>query len=141
MELRDEDEVRCLRWEQVDFDLSVVRFVKTKTDVDRAVPLLGEALQILKELYRQRHPSVLWVFPRPDGRHPAAIESPWTTARRQAGITDFHFPDLRHTYASYLAMSGASFAILPTYWGTPRSTWPRGTCISCPRMATPSWTG
>jgi Phage integrase family len=51
---------------------------------------------------------VPWVFPCPDGRYPTEIESPWRTARAQAGLVDFHSHDLQHTYASYLAMSGAS---------------------------------
>jgi integrase len=102
------NEVRCLPWSAVDFEHSVVRFVKTKTDLDRAVPLLGEALQLLAELHHQRRPDVRWVFPCPDGRYPTEIESPWRTARARAGLVDFHFHDLRYTYASYLAMSGAS---------------------------------
>ena len=36
------------------------------------------------------------------------IEEHWRTARRQAQLIDFHFHDLRHTFASYLAMSGSS---------------------------------
>jgi site-specific recombinase XerD len=48
------------------------------------------------------------VFARADGLKPREIECAWNTARRVADITDFRFHDLRHTYASYLAMSGAS---------------------------------
>jgi integrase len=36
------------------------------------------------------------------------IEQAWRTARTRAGLVDFKFHDLRHTCASYLAMSGAS---------------------------------
>ena len=33
---------------------------------------------------------------------------PWEKALRAANITDFHWHDLRHTAASYMAMSGVS---------------------------------
>jgi integrase len=48
------------------------------------------------------------VFPRDDGHGPRDIDYAWTIARKAAGITDFHFHDLRHTFASYMAMAGAS---------------------------------
>ena len=102
------DEIRCLQWTAVDFEAGVVRFLKTKTDLDRAVPLLGEALQVMQALAAQRKPGVPWCFPRRKGQGPTPLESPWQTARAHAGLEDFHFHDLRHTFASYLAMSGAS---------------------------------
>ena len=36
------------------------------------------------------------------------LRAPWENALRVAGISEFHWHDLRHTAASYLAMSGAS---------------------------------
>jgi len=36
------------------------------------------------------------------------LDYAWRQACAQAGLVDFHFHDLRHTSASYLAMSGAS---------------------------------
>jgi integrase len=102
------DEVRTLQWPQVDFATGVVRFLKTKTDVARAAPILGEALTVLQDLAQQRRSAVPWVFPTWDGQRPTPMESPWQTARDRAGLEDFHFHDLRHTFASYMAMSGAS---------------------------------
>jgi integrase len=102
------DEVRALPWTAVDFEQGVVRFLKTKTDLARAVPLLGEARALLEALAARRDAHVPWVFPRRKGRGPTPLESPWQTARARAGIEDFHFHDLRHTFASYLAMSGAT---------------------------------
>ena len=49
-----------------------------------------------------------WLFPRSDGQAPIDIRKAWENARDAAGIKDFRFHDLRHSTASYLAMSGAS---------------------------------
>jgi integrase len=36
------------------------------------------------------------------------LRTPWEAALKVAGLIDFHWHDLRHTAASYLAMSGVS---------------------------------
>ena len=102
------DEVRCLRWAHVDLDAEVARFVQTKTGEARSVPLLGEALAILREMAHYRRDDVPWVFPNWGGTGPIALTSAWETARAQARLQDVRFHDLRHTFASYLAMSNAS---------------------------------
>jgi integrase len=102
------EELRQLQWPEVDFAGSVVRFLKTKTGRPRAVPLVGDACRLLAALAEQRRPGVPWVFPAADGLAPAEVEEHWRTARRQAQLVDFHFHDLRHTFASYVAMSGGS---------------------------------
>ena len=102
------NEIRGLLWSQVDLAAAVVRFVKTKTDRDRAVPLVGEALPLLRALAQRRSAESRLVFPSRDGQAPAAMEMAWRHARRRAGLADVRFHDLRHTFASYMAMSGAS---------------------------------
>ena len=42
------------------------------------------------------------------GKRPVGIREAWEYAVKRADVTDFHFHDLRHTFASYLAMNGAS---------------------------------
>ena len=39
---------------------------------------------------------------------PIDLRAPWLDALEKAGIEDFHWHDLRHSCASYLAMNGAS---------------------------------
>jgi integrase len=102
------EELRQLQWSEVDFAQGVVRFLKTKTDRPRAVPLVGDARRILEVLAEERRPRVAWVFPRADGLKPCEFEEHWHTARRYAQLADFKFHDLRHTFASYMAMSGSS---------------------------------
>jgi integrase len=102
------DELRCLRWEAVDLDRGRLHFVRTKTGRARSVVLAGEAWAILRYLAERRAPDCPWVFPRWHGRAPMALDSAWQTARRKAGLVDFRFHDLRHTFASYLAQDGSS---------------------------------
>ena len=47
------------------------------------------------------------VFPSP-GEKPVWFDPAWYEALDKAKIQDFRFHDLRHTAASYLAMSGAT---------------------------------
>jgi integrase len=102
------NEVCRLHWRNVDLNGRLVRFVETKTGYGRSVPLLGEALTQLQALHERCPLGCPWVFPTADGQGPRNVESAWLTARRNAGLSDVPFHTLRHTYASYLAMSGAS---------------------------------
>lgn len=111
------EELRQLQWGEVDFTQGVVRFLKTKTHEPRSVPLMGEARTILEQLAQRRRPSDVWVFARPDGRKPVEVESAWRTARTLAHLEDVRLHDLRHSYASYLAMSGASLRTIADLLG------------------------
>jgi site-specific recombinase XerD len=48
------------------------------------------------------------VFCRIDGTPIKSFNRAWWATLREAGIKDFHFHDLRHTFASNLLLSGAS---------------------------------
>jgi len=102
------NEIRCLPWTAVDLVEGEVRFLRTKTKLNRVVPVLGDALTMLRARAATRHPLVPWVFPAKHGRTPVLIEVAWRQARLASGVQNLHYHDLRHTYASYLAMAGAS---------------------------------
>jgi integrase len=57
------------------------------------------------------------LFPRADGQKPLDIRYAWAQALQTAGITDCRFHDLRHSCASYLAMSGASLVEIAAVLG------------------------
>jgi integrase len=101
------NELMFLRWGDVDLERRQLRFLQTKNKEQRSVPVTGQALEGLLQR-RNGQPLAMWVFPRADGLKPVLIEQAWQVARRRARLVDFRFHDLRHSAASYLAMSGAT---------------------------------
>jgi integrase len=57
------------------------------------------------------------IFCGPKGKPLKDIKRAFSTALRKAGITDFHFHDLRHTSASHLVMGGASLKTVQEHLG------------------------
>ncbi len=103
-------EILGLRWEDVDLNRGIVTLHETKNGERRILPITGHALALLKEHAKIRSLNTDLVFPGKNLRNPMDVRTPWETALRKAGITDFRFHDLRHSAASYLAMNGASLA-------------------------------
>ena len=102
-------ELLNLRWPDVDLERGVAVFHQTKNNERRAVPLTGPALEVLREASRIRRVDTDLVFPSETGL-PKFPQRQWEEALRAAQIDDFRFHDLRHSAASYLAMSGATLA-------------------------------
>lgn len=98
-------ELFSLRWQDVDLVEGSLRLAQTKNKDRRAVPVRGPALEVLRA-WRNGHAVSAWVFPRTGQRTAFPGEYSWRAALRVAGIANFCFHDLRHTCASYLAMSG-----------------------------------
>jgi integrase len=101
-------ELLTLHWSDVDLKRGTLTFQEAKNRERRTVPLTGQALNLMHQHAKVRRLHTSLVFPDPTGTRPANIRSSWQGARKRAGIEDFHFHDLRHSAASYLAMSGAS---------------------------------
>jgi integrase len=99
-------ELLNLRWSEVDLERGVIRLLNTKNNERRAVPLHGPARDQVLALSKVRRIGDDRVFPLTSHQ----LRGPWQAALRQAEIEDFRFHDLRHTAASYLAMSGATLA-------------------------------
>ncbi|NWO04750.1 MAG: site-specific integrase [Alteromonadaceae bacterium] len=104
-------ELSGLRWRDVDLKRKRITFTDTKNGETRAAPLVGPALDAMKEWAKVRPlDDSAYVFPgRTDKTKdkPLDFQRPWKTALKRAELSDFRFHDLRHTAASYLAMNGA----------------------------------
>ena len=76
------------------------------------MPLNATALATLQALYHERVSESPFVFPRATGRKAGEpvwdVKNAFHTALAAAKIADFTWHDLRHTFASWLMMKGAS---------------------------------
>jgi len=99
-------ELLKLRWSNVDFDLKVINFTETKTNKDRSLPMEPVVAQTLLEL-RDQADDAEYVFTNPDTRtRYTDIKKSFSAACREAGVTNFTFHDLRHTFGTRLADAG-----------------------------------
>jgi integrase len=103
-------ELLGLRWPDVDLQRGTLTFHETKNGERRAVPLTGQALALMQQHAKVRRLDTALVFPNATGGTPLKIRDAFENAVERAGIADFRFHDLRHTFASYLAMNGATLA-------------------------------
>jgi integrase len=118
-------EIMGLTWDDVDLHQGRITLYETKNGEIRVVPLVGKALELLKEYSKVRNLKTSLLFPgkpiRSEGGEvtyrPIDLRAPWLTALKKAKIEDFRFHDLRHSAASYLAMNGASLAELAEVLG------------------------
>jgi integrase len=101
-----------LRWDQVDFLNRVLRIPRTKSGRPHALPLNATVLTTLQSLYNQRMPDCPYAFAHAMGRQAGEpvqdVKNAFQTALEAADIKDFTWHDLRHTFASWLIMKGAS---------------------------------
>ena len=121
--------VTDLEWSQVDLDKRMAWMHPDETKAGNAigVPLNETACGILK---KQQGLHKRWVFVhtkaayRSDGTKTPAIRKmrtdsnkAWKGALKRAGIDNFRFHDLRHTWASWLVQSGVSLLALKEMGG------------------------
>lgn len=101
-------EILGLRWPQVDLMRKTITLLETKNGERRALPLGEQPLALLRDRAKVRRIDSDLVFPGRSPRQPAQFRHAWDLALKTAEIEDFHWHDLRHSAASYLAMNGAS---------------------------------
>ncbi len=110
-------EILGLTWSNVSLERQSLTFRNTKNRESRTVALVEPAKAAVTALYESRRvdTDLLFAWSKPD--RPKNIRRGWANALEAAGIEDFNFHDLRHTCASYLAMSGATSSELAAVLG------------------------
>jgi integrase len=110
-------EILGLCWSEVSFERSEITLPaeRVKNGERRTVPLSKQCLEILLERYKDRRANVDLVFPAPAHGNAKprtySITTAFENACTRAGIVNFTFHDLRHTYASYIAMRTGANAL------------------------------
>jgi len=99
-------ELRGLRWADVDFATGTLHVRQDKAGSGRWVVLNSVARDALLTIKRKQTVMSPWVFCSPQGRFLHNLERYWRPSLNAASIPDFRFHDLRHTFASRLAMDG-----------------------------------
>lgn len=99
-------EITGLEWSRVDLDRQTAWLDQTKNGTPRGVPLNRDAVAVLEGLLGT-HPRYCFTYRgKPIGWE--LTNSAWKTATAKAGIEDFRFHDLRHTWASWHRQAGTS---------------------------------
>jgi site-specific recombinase XerD len=98
-------EMYGLDWQDVDLARSLILIRRGKNGESRYARLNSVALKALTEL-RKRGDGIGAVIRNLEGEPLAGPRYWFEKAIRKAGIADFHWHDLRHTFASRLTMAG-----------------------------------
>ena len=106
-----------MEWEKhVDLKHGFILLDKTKNGDRREIPINATLKGILRDLTRRI--DVPYVFyDRATGKPYKDVKRSFKTACRRAGIKDFHFHDLRHTFASHLVMAGVDITTVKELLG------------------------
>lgn len=102
-----------MRWSNVDLNLGFVLFPDSKNGDPQRIPLISQALEILQDMRTRATDD--WVFSSRAGSKSGHVEDfhrPWYALLKRANIEDLRFHDLRRTFGSYQAITGASLHIV-----------------------------
>jgi integrase len=117
------DEIRSLRWDQVDLKMGTIRLKSsdTKTDEGRVIPMSQTLTTTLKTA--TRYVRCPWVFVNPARMdawqaspdlvepryHKTSITHAFERACQKAGVEDATFHDLRHTFVTDARRAGIDY--------------------------------
>ena len=99
-------ELLSLKWEQI--RNGFIYLTETKSGKARQIPVNERLAEVFREVRQDNQLKSPYVFCDSQGRRYLEVTRSFASACRRAGIEDFRFHDLRHTFGSQLVMRGAS---------------------------------
>ena len=112
-------EILALTWDRVYIAHVIdpyIELLKTKNKQPRFVPLNDDTVERLKEQKRRNNVSE-YVFLSNHTKPLKSVRTAFQLALKKAGILDFRFHDLRHTFASHFVMNGGDLLTLKEILG------------------------
>jgi integrase len=101
----------AMRWDEINFELGLWNIPKTKNGESHTIPLVSQALEILKDRFANKINE--WVFPSSSkSGHFSDPKKPWKRTLERADISNLRIHDLRRSLGSWQASTGASLAII-----------------------------
>jgi len=109
-----------MRWDQINFTTKEWRIPKTKNGDAVTLPLIKEAVEVLKERKKQNTKMELetlqqeYVFPSLASKsgHLTDPKKAWHRILKKAKIDDLRLHDIRRTLGSYQAIAGTSLPVI-----------------------------
>ncbi len=104
--------VLSMRWADVNLGRAVWKVEETKNGRPQLIPLVPEALELLKQ--RKKKSRSVWVFPSRFGygKHMTQPNRAFSRVCQRAGLEDLRIHDLRRSLGSWLAMGGKSLLLI-----------------------------
>ncbi len=93
------NEIRCLKWTDIDLIHGKIVITKSKNTDIRSIPIRGLALDLLREQANLSF-SIGYIFPSKNKSKPLEMHRAFRTAIKRAGIQNFRGRDCRHSYAT-----------------------------------------
>lgn len=101
-------EILALTWRDIDFRNNIIHVGKSKNHERRDIPMAPQVKEVLLAIEKKEE-KIFWNI--------GDFKKAWWAALRRAGIKDFKFHDLRHTFASYLVINGESIVVVKELLG------------------------
>lgn len=108
-------EIRSLQWNDLDFGSGFIIIRDSKNGEPRHVPMDSTVVDLFRNY--PRTPGSEFVFTNAAGGRIGWLQHGFRAALLRAGITDLHFHDLRHTFASQWMMAGGELYALKDILG------------------------
>ena len=109
-------EILSLKWDQVDLKNGFILLDVTKNGERREVPINATVKDALHGLIRRLDIPYVFYDPR-SGKPFLDVKRSFHSACKKAKINNFHFHDLRHTFASHLVMAGVDLTTVKELLG------------------------